>query len=318
MSEAETSPNLPSVVDNISPLVTRLRAPNPGPMTLTGTNSYLVGSGPERIAIDPGPKIESHLQTMVAEAARQKATISLILVTHGHPDHFPGAARLGELTGASVAAYHAATFPHQIDLEDNQQVQQAGVTIIAAFTPGHAVDHLCYYLKEESALFTGDNILGTGTTIVAPPKGDMAHYMSSLRILEEKFAQAKVIYGGHGPEITQPLAKIQEYIKHRLARQAQLTAALATGPKTIPQIVEQIYQDVDRRMWPAAARQVLAYLVMLEAEGQVTAQTLPIEEVAATDLAMLNPEAAGVDPVAAAELGISSQAEVRRYKLGQP
>ncbi len=304
-----------SEIATLTERVQRLRAPNPGPMTLTGTNSYLIGVGPELAVIDPGPVIESHLQTLVESATERGGKIGLILVTHGHPDHYPGAARLSELTGAPVAAHRSASFPHQIELDDGERLYTAGVTLTAIYTPGHATDHLCFYFEQEDALFTGDNILGVGTTIVAPPKGDMAHYMASLRLLEEKWSQAKVIYGGHGPEIPTPAAKIREYILHRQARQQQLTEALTTGAKTIPQIVERIYQDVDRRLWPAAARQVLAYLIMLEHGGQVTALELAPDEVRAEDSAMLNPDSTVVDPVAAAELGISNQESAGAEKI---
>lgn len=310
--EKETGP---SQVDRLSPLVVRVRAANPGPMTLTGTNSYLIGKGAGReiIVIDPGPKLQIHLDALVTTAQEMGGKIGAILVTHGHPDHFPGAARLGEMTGASVAAYQGATFPHDINLLDNQPFQTQDATIIPIFTPGHAVDHLCFYLEEEAALFTGDLILGYGTTIVAPPKGNMTEYLDSLRRLEREWSQARVIYGGHGPEITDPATKIREYLDHRKARENQLVSAMQAGATTIPEIVERIYQDVDKRMWPAAARQVMAYLIMMEQQGRVTVS----DERAATahEQALLNPEGV-VDPVAAAELGIEPGKEkVRRYHL---
>lgn len=293
--------------ERLSPLVQRLRAPNPGPMTLTGTNSYIVGQGPDYIVIDPGPDIDSHVQSLAGAVRRAGGVIKLILVTHSHPDHYPGALDLSRLVGAPIAAYTGAAFPHPINLEDGQSVAAGGATLTAIFTPGHAADHLCFFLAEEKALFTGDNILGTGTTVVAPPKGDMADYLASLRLLDTGWSHAAVIYGGHGPEIKNPAAKIKEYLAHRLARQQQLMTALAAGESTIAQLVERIYQDVDRRLWPAAARQVLAYLLMLEQEG-----TIRVSEVVANDddqagQALLNP-AGSLDPVAAAELGISHQA----------
>ncbi|HEX2910219.1 MAG TPA: MBL fold metallo-hydrolase [Chloroflexia bacterium] len=306
--------------EQLSERVQRLRAPNPGPMTLTGTNTYLVGSGREMVVIDPGPQIESHLQAIVAVSKAQQKPVRQILVTHGHPDHFPGAEQLSKMTGAPVVAYREATFPHQDSLDDRQRVTLDGATLLAIYTPGHAIDHLCFYLEEEQALFTGDNILGQGTTVIAPPKGDMSAYLASLRLLEENWASARVIYGGHGPEVTAPDAKIREYILHRQARQQQLEEALQRSSGTIPQLVEQIYQDVDRRLWPAAARQVLAYLIMLEDEGRVTSEVISSAELSATDVAMLNPATTGVDPVAAAELGISGQPgsgleKVKKYSL---
>ena len=305
-----------SQLERLSERVQRLRAPNPGPMTLTGTNSYLIGRGPALVALDPGPLIESHLQTLNGVAWEQGAKIELILVTHGHPDHFPGAARLREITGAPVAAYKEAAFDHQVDLTDGQEIRQGEATFTALYTPGHALDHLCFYLHEEQALFTGDNILGTGTTVVAPPKGDMADYMASLNRLLAEYSEARVIYGGHGPQVNEPAAKFREYIAHRQARQRQLTEALAGANLTVPQIVERIYQDVDRRMWPAAARQVLAYLIMLEREGQVRSVALDAERVKESDQALLNPPPSPLDPVAAAELGISAAGDTLKvYSL---
>jgi glyoxylase-like metal-dependent hydrolase (beta-lactamase superfamily II) len=303
--------------ERLSPLVQRLRAPNPGPMTLTGTNSYIVGQGREYFVIDPGPDIESHVLALAKAVSQAGGQIKRILVTHGHPDHYPGALSLSRLTGALVAAHSNATFPHTLDLADGQLVQADGATLTAIFTPGHAVDHLCFFLAEEKALFTGDNILGQGTTVVAPPKGNMADYLASLRLLDTLWSHAQVIYGGHGPEITNPSAKIKEYLAHRQARQQQLISALASGTSTIAQLVERIYQDVDRRLWPAAARQVLAYLIMLEREGQVKA----VEVAGLTGESWLDSTASiDIDPVAAAELGLSSQTgsqqeRVKRYSL---
>ncbi len=292
-----------SELEKLSEYVWRLRAPNPGPMTLTGTNSYLVGTGGELVVIDPGPKLEEHLQELVSTATNLGGKIVGILVTHGHPDHYPGAARLQELTSVPAAAYREATFPHDVNLDDQQQYQVAGVTFTCHFTPGHAVDHLCFYLVEENALFTGDNVLGVGTTIVAPPKGHMGQYLDSLRLLQTRCNEARVIYGGHGPAITDPTAKLNEYLTHRQMRLQKVIAALQNGAHTIPQIVAQVYQDTDRRLWPAAARQVLAQLIMLEEQGQVTVSTG--QPPTAEEHAIMNPEGI-TDPVALAELGISS------------
>jgi len=303
-----------SELEKLSELVWRLRAPNPGPMTLTGTNSYLVGTGGEFVVIDPGPKLEEHLQELVSTAASLGGKIVGILVTHGHPDHYPGAARLQELIAVPVAAYREATFPHDINLDDQQHYQIAGITLTSHFTPGHAVDHLCFYLEEEKALFTGDNVLGVGTTIVAPPKGHMGQYLNSLRLLQTRCSEAKVIYGGHGPAIPDPTAKLNEYLAHREMRLQKVLAALRNGAQTVPQIVAQVYQDTDRRLWPAAARQVLAQLIMLEEQGQVKVSTgIPptLEE-----QGIMNPEGI-IDPVALVELGItgSSTEALKIYQL---
>jgi glyoxylase-like metal-dependent hydrolase (beta-lactamase superfamily II) len=305
--------------ERLSPLVRRLRAPNPGPMTLTGTNSYIVGSGPDFIVIDPGPAMTGHILALAGAVSREDegGYLKTILVTHGHPDHYPGAQALSQLTGAAVAAYSQATFPHTQDLADGATVTVSGATLTAIFTPGHAVDHLCFFLAEEKALFTGDNILGTGTTVVAPPKGNMAAYLASLRRLQTTYNQAETIYGGHGPEIKNPAAKIEEYLNHRQARQQQLMKALAGGESTIAELVERIYQDVDRRLWPAAARQVLAYLIMLEESGQVRAREVTPTADDRANESLLNP-AGALDPVAAAELGISPQPTPTGHPDGQP
>ncbi len=137
--------------EKLSDLVYRLRAPNPGPMTLDGTNSYLVGRGSELVVIDPGPKTESHMQSLVAAATKLNARIATILVTHGHPDHYPGAAVLNEMTGAPVAAYKDAAFPHTVNLEHGERINAGGVNFVAIFTPGHAVDHLCFFFRRRKS-----------------------------------------------------------------------------------------------------------------------------------------------------------------------
>jgi glyoxylase-like metal-dependent hydrolase (beta-lactamase superfamily II) len=311
MSEENITPVAPV---KLSDLVYLLRAPNPGPMTLDGTNTYLVGKNGELVVIDPGPKDEQHAKDIAEAAKTLNATIKLILVTHGHPDHYPGAKILSELISVPVAAYEEATFPHDLNLVDGQHISAAGVTFLAVFTPGHAVDHLCFYLEEEKALFTGDNILGVGTTIVAPPKGDMILYLKSLRHLQTGFKETETIYGGHGPAIKTPAAKIQEYLDHRAKRENMVISAMQAGAQTIPQVVEKVYQDIDKRLWPAAARQVLAIFNKLETEGRVTsregAPPTPEED------AILYPEGI-VDPVAVAELGITSEKDnkLKHYTL---
>ena len=290
--------------ERLSPLVECLRAPNAGPLTLTGTNTYLVGQGAGRVVIDPGPLIESHLQTLLAHVKEQAATIELILVTHGHPDHYPGAARLQELTGAPVAAYQDAPFAHDINLADGAIIEKGGIQLQAIFTPGHAPDHLCYFLTEEAGLFSGDHILGTSTTVIAPPRGDMSDYLASLELLLQHWSQARTIYPGHGPVINDPTAKVQEYLQHRRLRQQQVVDALHQSAKTVPQLVEQIYQNVDHRLWPAAARQVLAYLIMLERQDQVRAVEVPAEQTTSFTSLWYRSDQASVDPVAAAELGL--------------
>jgi glyoxylase-like metal-dependent hydrolase (beta-lactamase superfamily II) len=136
--------------------------------------------------------------------------------------------------------------------------------LLALDAPGHARDHLVFVLEDERALFTGDVIVGRGTVVIAPPNGDMRAYQRTLHRLRDDFGDASFIYGGHGPEVADARAKIDEYIAHREAREREILGALRRGPATIPALVARIYRDVDRRLWPAAARQVLAYLIAQE------------------------------------------------------
>jgi glyoxylase-like metal-dependent hydrolase (beta-lactamase superfamily II) len=254
----------------LSERVVRVRAPNPSPMTLDGTNSYLViaGNG-ESVAIDPGPAIDAHLEALMAAAEELETRIVAILVTHGHPDHAPGAAPLSKLAGAPVLAHPRAQFAHDRDIAGEAPLAFADATIDVIEAPGHSFDHLVFHLREERALFTGDVVLGRGTVVIAPPGGSMRLYQQTLERLRTDYPDLARIYGGHGPEIDDPHAKLTEYIEHRRERERQLIDELRKGPATIPAIVRRVYADVDPRLWRAAARQMLAYLEALEQEGRV-------------------------------------------------
>jgi glyoxylase-like metal-dependent hydrolase (beta-lactamase superfamily II) len=282
-------------------------------MTLDGTDGYIVDGGDGAwIAIDPGPDDPAHVAAFVAAARARGARYEAILVTHGHPDHFPGAAPLARATGAPVYAHPAATFPHDRTLGDGERVTAGGATLTALDTPGHARDHLVFVLEDARALFAGDVIIGVGTVVIAPPNGDMRAYQRTLHRLLDGYAGASVIYGGHGPEMHDARAKIEEYIAHRERREAEILAALARGPATIPVLVETIYRDVDRRLWPAAARQILAYLIALEREGRVRA-TPRDEPLTQDQRALLDPDLGAIAnasqlAVVRAELGFGAEA----------
>ena len=255
--------------------VTRILAPNPSPMTLEGTNTYLLDGGDgHAVVIDPGPPIERHVDAIATAAAARELSITAILVTHGHPDHAPAAEALAWRTGALVYAHPNARFPHDRRLDEGAHLSVDGMTLRAIDAPGHARDHLVFYLERDAVLFTGDVVIGWGTVVIAPPNGDMRAYQATLRRLRDEFPGVQRIYGGHGDPIDDPRAKLDEYIAHRQAREAALLAALHDGPQTIPELVARLYEDVSPVLWPAASRQVLAYLIALEREGRVRVRDL--------------------------------------------
>ncbi len=305
---------------SLSPRVTRLRAHNPSPMTLDGTNGYAVRVGPRAlVAIDPGPRDDAQRDAFLRFARDNDAEYAAILVTHGHPDHAPGAAPLAAATGAPVLAHPAAAFPHDRALADGERLEYADTALTALHALGHARDHLVFVLEDERALFTGDVVIGTGTVVIAPPGGDMRTYQRTLRRLRDEHGDARALYGGHGPEVRDARAKLDEYIAHREARERQLLAALGEGPATLPELVPRIYADVDRRLWPAAGRQILAYLIALEAEGRVRSERLE-RRPNATEEALLDPDLSQLDrtvgaDVIRAELGLGGREPFARYSV---
>lgn len=289
-------------------MVTLVRAPNPSAMTLSGTNSYLVDCGAgAALAIDPGPAIERHVEAIARTARERGLTIRAIALTHGHPDHAPAARPLATLTGAPIYAHPGSSIHRDNDfaLEGELRVGETGLRVMDA--PGHTFDHVVLYLPQERALFTGDVILGEGTVVIAPPGGAMRPYQATLRRLANEFPDARTIYGGHGPIVDDARAKIAEYIEHRAMRERELTKALAGGPKTIPDLVLEIYGDARPVLWPAMARQMLAYLIALEDERRVASHRLdremtdrerwilnpPLEEIVGTEQAEVIAEELG-------------------------
>jgi glyoxylase-like metal-dependent hydrolase (beta-lactamase superfamily II) len=238
-------------------------------MTLDGTNSYLILGAGEALAIDPGPADSGHLSALVAAAEERACRITAIAVTHGHSDHFPGAAQLAERTGAPVYAHPAARFPHDRIVHDGDEIAVRGAAVRAYEAPGHAMDHLIFWFAPEAALFTGDVIVGRGTVVIAPPGGEMRAYQATLRRLRDEFAHARTLFGGHGEPVREPLEKIEEYIAHREARERQVLGALAAGERTILELTRDIYRDVSPALAGAAEQQVLAYLMALERDGRV-------------------------------------------------
>lgn len=292
-------------------------------MTLSGTNSYLLDCGDQTaLVIDPGPPLERHARALIDAAASQRLTIRHIVLTHGHPDHSAAAARLASVTGARVYAHPASKIAHDVDLPLEGELVAGALKLRTIDAPGHTFDHAIFYLELERALFTGDTILGEGTTVIAPPGGAMRPYMQTLARLAGEFAAAQTIYGGHGPVIDDAQAKIAEYIAHRKMREEQIVDALRNGPRTIPDLVREIYSRHRVALWPAMARQALAHLIALEQEGRVT--STPVRRPLTTqEYEMLNPnleEIVGPQEAAllAAELGTQMRLEsLDEYRLSE-
>jgi glyoxylase-like metal-dependent hydrolase (beta-lactamase superfamily II) len=239
--------------------ILRVLAPNADVFTLDGTNTWIVGEDPA-IVIDPGPEIPSHLD----EVARVAGRVGAVLVTHDHPDHAPGAAAFASSVGAPLLAYRLAGAER---LRDEQVVRTDGVALTVVSTPGHTSDHVAFFEAAAGALFTGDAVVGRGTSFIDPPGGDLAQYLRSLKRMQG--LGARTIYPGHGPVVLDARAKLQEYLDHRARREEQVLASLAEGPATIPAMVDSIYADYPPDVRPLAARSLLAHLLKLEAEGRV-------------------------------------------------
>jgi len=264
-------------LEQVSPLIRRIVAGNPGPFTFLGTGTYVVGKG--RVAvIDPGPDLAEHVAALLAGLAGE--SVSHILITHTHLDHSPAAAALQAATGAPTYGFGphgrrgetgesgadlAFTPDHR--LADGDSVAEPGWRLEALHTPGHASNHLCFALPEEQALFSGDHVMGWSTTVVAPPDGDMAAYMRSLARLRQR--QDRTYWPTHGGPIRDPHRHVNALIEHRLARRAAVLAALGTKPAAPMALVDTVYPGLDPRLRAAAAESLLAHLIELGESGLV-------------------------------------------------
>lgn len=247
-------------------------APNPSPMTLEGTNTYLLGA-PDHgavVVVDPGPDDAAHRDAVDAELGG--AEVAGVIITHHHPDHAEAAGWAADW-GAPLRAFDPGLVPGAHPLADGEQLRAGGVELQALYTPGHASDHLCLRLSQTDVVLTGDHILGRGSTIVNWPDGDMAAYMDSLDRLAR--APGQRIYPGHGPAVDDPAAKVAEYIAHRHERREQILDAISLGADSAEDIVARVYTDVPEFLHPAAARSVKAVLVMLVEEGTLDPSLRP-------------------------------------------
>jgi glyoxylase-like metal-dependent hydrolase (beta-lactamase superfamily II) len=231
-------------------------------MTGEGTNTYLYGADPCTV-IDPGPDDAGHIEAVRAAAA-ERGGVGLILLTHSHGDHTDGAARLAAAAAetAAVAAGGTSWKPRVILPEDGEE--HGGLRALA--TPGHAPDHVCL-LSGDGVCFSGDLILGEGSTFVPPDGGSLASYMDSLRRVQSE--PLELICPGHGPWITDPAAKLAEYVEHREMRERRLLAALERGERSREALLAEVWDDVPEHLRPAAALVMEAHLQKLEAEGRL-------------------------------------------------
>ena len=273
----------PGAMQELSPLVRRIVAPNGGPMTFKGTNTYVVGHGKVAV-IDPGPAIPPHIDALLTGLPGE--SVGAILVTHTHNDHSPGARLLKERTGAPIlgcaphwpfraaldgepAGSSSADGAHAPDhvLADGARYEGDGFVLEAVATPGHTMNHLAFALPQERALFSGDHVMAWSTTVVSPPGGSMAAYMASLERLRTR--DEAIYWPGHGGPVRDPPRFVRALHHHRRQREQAILGRLAKGDETVTAITGAIYEDLDPRLVPAAALSILAHLEDLAARGCV-------------------------------------------------
>lgn len=273
--------------NQLSPLIRRVIADNPGPFTYTGTGVYIVGRD-EVAVIDPGPNTPAHSAAL--DTALEGLTVSHVLVTHHHMDHSPLAKPLAEKHGCQVYGYGLQpkpptggevrmeagddlSFKPDVEIRCGDVIHGKDFTIEAIHTPGHTSNHMCYALREENTLFSGDHIMGWSTSVVSPPDGDMGDYLDSLERIKARHFDR--IWPTHGPAIEYVDTFVQAYIDHRLSREAQILAQIKDGKTEIMDMVTAMYTDIDKRLYPAAAHSVLAHLIHLVKTERVSCDGVP-------------------------------------------
>ncbi|GGP00546.1 MBL fold metallo-hydrolase [Wenjunlia tyrosinilytica] len=263
----------PTIGGRVTPRATCVLAPNPSPMTLDGTNTWIVAEPDSDLAvvIDPGPLDEGHLTNVVEVARAAGKRVALTLLTHGHHDHAEGAARFAELTGTNVRALDPALRLGDEGLAPGDVITTGGMELRVVPTPGHTSDSLCFHLPADAAVLTGDTVLGRGTTMVAHPDGRLGDYLDSLRRLRALAVDGGVdtVLPGHGPVLDDAKGAVEFYLAHRAARLAQVETAVESGWATPGEVVAHVYADVDRALWPAAELSVRAQLDYLREHGLI-------------------------------------------------
>ncbi len=256
----------------LSDRVACVLAANPGPMTLDGTNTYVLAEpgSDAAVVVDPGPDDPAHLAAI--QDALQGRRLAAVLLTHGHADHSASAAALSERAGCPVRAHDPAHRRGGAGLDDGEQLSVGGLHLEVVATPGHTADSVCLLLPAEAALLTGDTVLGRGTTVVAFPDGTLADYLASLERIEAlaRDSGGLRLLPGHGPAGADVATLVQQYRAHRLERLEQVVEAVASGAGSAREVVEVVYAEVPRSVWPAATASVRAQLDHLGASGRLS------------------------------------------------
>ena len=269
----------------LTPMIRRVIANNPSAFTFHGTGTYIVGRG-EVAVIDPGPLDDAHIAALLQ--ALDGETVTHILITHTHNDHSPAAAPLKAETGAPTYGFgpHGGD-RHGLKVEeggdwnfkpdhvigDGTVIEGPGWSFEAVHTPGHTSNHICFALRDENILFTGDHVMGWSTSVIAPPDGNMADYLASLKKLLDR--DDKVYWPTHGPAITKPQPFVRAFLVHRSMREQQIKRCIGDGATTIEDLVKVIYASVDPRLHLAASRTVLAHLINMVGDGRVACEGEP-------------------------------------------
>lgn len=268
-----TQPPVAGECHDIAPGVCRLTAPNPGPMTGPGTNTYIIGTD-EVVVIDPGVADGAHLNAIVQHAPGR---IRDILVTHKHPDHTTGAAELSAMTGAPVrgeatplAGVYDPEFRLDATIAPGDVITCGGARLEAVSTPGHTPDHLGFVLREQDLLFAGDAVMADVTVVILPPDGDMRTYFDTLARLRQMALRA--LAPGHGRLLDAPHDEIEHIIEHRRQREAQILSLLAQAPASADDLVARIYPHISAALQPMARAQLTAHLLKLEYDGDAYPQ----------------------------------------------
>ncbi len=244
-------------------------APNPSPMTLDGTNTWILAEPGARrcIVVDPGPDDDAHLDALRDALAERDLSVAVTLLTHGHLDHSESARRWHDMTDAPVRAVDPGHRYGGEGIGDGDVLDVDGLEARIIATPGHSGDSVSLVVPAEGFILTGDTVLGRGTTVVAWPDGDLGAYLDSLEILRIQAEAAQVLLPGHGPALVDPATVIADYVEHRRARLEQVRAAMASGARTAEQVVDAVYDDIPEAVRPAAVMSAQAQVAYLAAGG---------------------------------------------------